>query len=243
MPLRDHFRPPVSHQVCWEEIHAMWPANVVQQLKTLLPPGFVSAPNVHLGSRFEIDVATYQRDNSPSTASESGEGGVATAVWTVAEPNLAVETEIPDYDEYEVRIYDAERGRTLVAVIELVSPGNKDRPESRNAFVGKCAALLRKGIAVSIVDLVTPMQFNLYAELMTFLGQTDPTMGAEPSAIYAASCRWLIQNQRATLQTWSHIMTVGQPLPTLPLWLTPTRVVPLVLEQSYEKACDDMNVA
>jgi len=155
---------------------------------------------------------------------------------------VAVETEIPDDDEYEVRIYDAERERTLVVVIELVSPANKDRPEKRNAFVGKCAALLQKGIAVSIVDVVTTRQFNLYAELMAFLGQADPSMGFDTPGIYAASCRWLMQGERATLQTWSYILTVGQPLPTLPLWLTSTRVVPLDLEQSYEKACDDLSV-
>jgi hypothetical protein len=62
-----------------------------------------------------------------------------------------------------VQIYDAERGRQLLAAIELVSPGNKHRPEKRNAFVGKCAAPLQKGVAVSIADVVTVRQFNLYA--------------------------------------------------------------------------------
>ena len=243
MPLRDHFRPPVSRQVSWEEIHAMWPARIVQQLKKQLPPDFVSGPKVHSGSQIEVHIAASERDDAPSGFSDRGDNGaVATATWTVAEPSVAVETEIPDYDEYEVRIYDAERERTLVAVIELVSPANKDRPEKRNAFVGKCAALLQKGVAVSIVDVVTTRQFNLYAELMAFLGQTDPTMGAEPPPIYAASCRWLLRGERATLQTWSHVLAVGRPLPTLPLWLTPVRVVPLDLEQSYEKACDDLSV-
>ncbi len=245
MPLRDHFRPPVSRQVSWEEIHGQWPAVIVQQLRKQLPPGFVSGPMVHSGSQIEVDIATYERDDSPTgypTGDSGGGVATATATWTVAEPSVAVETEIPDYDEYEVRIYDAERERTLVAVIELVSPANKDRPEKRNAFVGKCAALLQKGVAVSIVDVVTTRQFNLYAELMAFLGQSDPTMGAEPPAIYAASCRWLMRGERATLQTWSHVLAVGRPLPTLPLWLTPVRVVPLDLEQSYEKACDDLSV-
>ena len=242
MPLRDHFRPPVSRQVSWEEIHAMWPARIVMQLKQQLPPGFVSGPKVHSGSQIEIDIATYERDDAPRGFSDRGDGGVATAAWTLAEPSVAVETDIVDDDEYEVRIYDAERERTLVAVIELVSPANKDRPQKRNAFVGKCAALLRAGVAVSIVDVVTTRQFNLYTELMAFLGQADPTMGAEPPGIYAASCRWLLRGERATLQTWSHVLAIGQPLPTLPLWLTPDRVIPLDLEQSYEKACDDLSV-
>ena len=241
MPLRDHFRPPVSRQVSWEEIHGQWPARIVMQLKEQLPPDFVSGPKVHSGSQIEVDIATYERDDSPTGfSSDDSGGGVATATWTVAEPSVAVETEIPDYDEYEVRIYDAERGRQLVAAIELVSPGNKDRPEKRNAFIGKCAALLQKGVAVSIVDVVTPRQFNLYAELLQFLGQADPTLGDPVPHLYAVSCRWRPRGTRMLLQTWSHPLTTGQPLPTLPLWLTGTLAVPLDLEQSYEQACNDL---
>lgn len=89
----------------------------------------------------------------------------------VAEPrvHLGTLTDPPDEYEYEVRIFDVERERTLVAAIELVSPANKDRPESRQALVAKCAALLRKGIAVSLVDLVTVRRFNLYAQLMEWI--------------------------------------------------------------------------
>ena len=242
MPLRDHFHPPVSRQVSWQEIHGQWPARIVMQLREQLPPGYVSGPLVHSGTQIEVDIATYERDVVPAGLSGTDANGVATAPWTVAAPSLAVETDIPDDDEFEVRVYDAERDRTLVAVIELVSPANKDRVERRNRFVSKCAALLRQGVAVSIVDVVTTRQFNLYAELLAFLGQTDPTLTGEPAAIYAASCRWVLGERRGKLETWSHVLAVGRPLPTLPLWLSPVRVVPLDLEPSYEKACDDLSV-
>ena len=42
------------------------------------------------------------------------------------------------------------------------------------------------------------------------------------------------------LQTWSHALALGQPFPTLPLWLTGQFAVPLNLEQSYEQACHDL---
>jgi hypothetical protein len=42
------------------------------------------------------------------------------------------------------------------------------------------------------------------------------------------------------LQTWSHTLTVGQRLPTLPLWLAGKLAVPLDLEQSYEQTCHDL---
>src|SRR5262249_31563094 len=168
MPLRDHFRPPLDDVTSWEGFHGQWPAVIVQHLRKRLPEGYVAEPRVHSGSYVEIDVAAYEKDEAlPPSATGEGNGGVATAGWAPPQPRVDVETTLPDYDEYEVRIYDAKRGRHLVAAIELVSPANKDRPEHRNVFVAKCAALLQKGVAVSIVDLVTVRHFNLYAELRT----------------------------------------------------------------------------
>ena len=244
MPLRDHFRPPLDDATSWEGFHGGWPMVIVQHLRKQLPAGYVAEPRVHSGSYVEIDVATFETDQpSALPATDEGSGGVATAVWSPPRPSIAVETTLPDYDEYEVRIYDAKRGRQLVAAIEIVSPANKDRPEHRNVFVAKCAALLQKGVAVSIVDLVTVRHFNLYAELLSFIGHGDPTLGAEPPNIYAASCRWVKKGRRNLLECWSNVLVLGQPLPILPLWLTEDLVVPLDLEQSYEQACHDLWIA
>jgi hypothetical protein len=240
MPLRDHFRPPVSKKASWEGFHGGWPMVIVQQLRKQLPPGFVAEPRVHLGTLMEVDVGALEADEAPRIGRANGNGGVATAVWTATAPVVAVETDPPDEYEYEVRIFDLERERTLVAAIELVSPANKDRPESRQAFVAKCAALLRKGVAVSLVDLVTIRRFNLYAQLMEFIGHPDRTMSSEEPPIYAASCRWVTRGTRARLEAWSHTLVVGQPLPTLPLWLGDDLVTALDLEQSYEQACSDL---
>ncbi|QJW99779.1 DUF4058 family protein [Frigoriglobus tundricola] len=242
MPLRDHFRPPVTKIAPWEVPHGQWPAVIVHQLRKQLPPGYISGPRVHAGAQVEIDVATYEKETHPALSHDSDGTGVATALWAPAAPSVAVVTELPDDDEYEVQIYDVERERTLVAAIEIVSPANKDRPEKRNAFIGKCAALLRNGVAVSIVDVVTSRHFNLYAELMVFLGHPDRTLGPEPPAAYAASCRWVRKSDRAVLGTWSHALSVGHPLPILPLWLTDTKFVPLDLERSYEQACEDLSI-
>jgi len=244
MPLRDHFHSPLADLTSWEGFHGQWPAVIVQQLRKSLPAGFVAEPRVHAGSQVEIDVAADEKDDPPSLFGTSeGNGGVATAVWVPARPSVAVETTLPDYHEYAVQIYDAKRGRHLVAAIEIVSPANKDRPEHRNVFVAKCAALLQKGVAVSIVDLVTVRHFNLYAELLTLIGHSDPTLGDPLPHLYAASCRWTRKGKRAILEAWSHVLALGQPLPTLPLWLTENLVVPLALEQSYEQACSDLWIA
>jgi hypothetical protein len=242
MPLRDHFRPPLDNVASWEELHGQWPATIVQQLRRILPAGYVAAPRIHAGSQVEIVAAFDKGDTAASLDGGSDDGGVATAVRAPASPSVAFETLLPDYDEYEVRIYEARRNRRLVAAIEIVSPANKDRPESRNAFIAKCAALLQKGVAVNTVDLVTVRHFNLYADLMAFIGHSDPTLSAEPAPLYAASCRWVRKDGRAILGTWSHELAVGRSLPTLPLWLSDVRVVALDLEQSYEQACDDLNI-
>lgn len=242
MPLRDHFRPPTNLKSSWEELRGGWPMVIVQHLRSRLPPGFTAAPRVHLGAQMEIDIATY--DHSQATPfSTSDEGGVATAVWTAREPSVAVETTLPDFDEYEVRVYDATRNRRLVAAIEIVSPANKDRIEHRHGFVAKCATLLQQGVAVSIVDLVTVRQLNLYLELMDFVGHADTTLGIEPPCTYATSCRWIRKGKRPILESWSHRLTVGQVLPTLPLWLSDVQVIPLDLETSYEQACRDLWIA
>ncbi len=230
MPLRDHFRPPLSEHFGWEEVHGQWPAVIVQQLGKLLPRRYVAAPRVHLSWQAEIDIGTFEKEGDVGNSLETNGGGVATAVWTAATPTLAVETQLADFDEYEVRIYETRHGRRLVAAIELISPANKDRPENRVQFISKCAALLRQQVAVVLVDIVTVRAFNLYAELLHWVGADDASLADPPSATYAAACRAVPRVDNYLLQTWSHALEPGQPLPLLPLWLGEKLAVPLDLE-------------
>lgn len=241
MPLRDHFHPPVSKQCSWEGFHGFWPAAMVQTLAKVLPHGFVAEPRVHLGSFYEIDVNTYEQTaTTPPPRHLSSNGAVATAVFPP--PSLAVDAEIPEEYEYEVLIYDVERDRTLVAAVEIVSPANKDRPESRQLFVAKCANLLRKRVCVSIVDLVTIRLSNLYVELLTLLGCADPTFAGGAPASYAATCRKRLLNQKSRIETWSYALSIGHPLPSLPIWLNENDMISLELETSYEQTCQVLRV-
>ncbi len=97
-------------------------------------------------------------------------------------------------------------------------------------------------MSVSIVDLVTVKHFNLYFELLAMIGHADPTLGDPPPDLYAASCRWTRQGKRTLLEAWSRVLTLEEPLPTLPLWLSTDLVVPLNLESSYEQACSDLSI-
>jgi hypothetical protein len=243
MPLRDHFRSPVNDKHAWDELHGGWPMMIVRQLFDILPPGYVAAPTVHLGKAFEIDVTAFEDERrNVDLVTQLGEGGVAMAAPPA--PTLTLEADLTDQDEYEVRIYDAERGRRLVAAIEIVSPSNKDRPENRGAFVAKAAALLQEDVCVSIVDVVTIRQFNLYAELLDLIGGADPQIVSGPPHLYAVTFRSRKRpEQRSLLDVWHYPMTIGAPLPTLPIWLSADLRVLLPLEPSYEETCRLLHIA
>jgi Protein of unknown function (DUF4058) len=217
MPLRDHFHPPLADRKKWQGFHGQWPAMIVVDLSRKLPAGYAAEPGVQQGSSIEVDVAT--------------------AVWAPPRPRLTFATDWPAQDEYEVRVYDTRSGHRLVAAIEIVSPRNKDRPESRRAFVAKCAALLENRVCIGIVDLVTNRTANLYDELLEFIGGHDQSSTDEPSPVYAVACRSTRKDAKWLVETWMNPLSVGQPLPTLPLWLADNLAVPVDLEVSYEETC------
>jgi hypothetical protein len=246
MPLRDHFRPPVSKRSSWEGFHGLWPGIIVQQLAIRLPDGFVAEPRVHLGNYYEIDVCTfeqYEEDEPVSGSARESNVGIATAPQALPVPTLTLDVEFPEQYAYEVLIFDLERDRRLVAAVEMVSPANKDRPESRQLFVAKCFNFLRQDVCLSIVDLVTIRQFNLYTELLAFLNGRDPAFGAPVPPIYAVTCRKRKAGGQTELDTWSHPLALGQPLPSLPVWLSETQNVTLDLEASYEETCRVLRIS
>jgi hypothetical protein len=239
MPLRDHFHPPLADRRSWEELHGAWPGTIAFRLNTILPPQFYSGVRVHLGTAIEVNVAAYEGEE-PEPPGTTAKGGPAVA-WEAAAPATLLDTEELTPPEYEVRVYDEEHGRRLVAAVEIVSPRNKDRPESRDAFVTKCHALLQQEVCVAIVDLVTDRSANLYAELAEHLGAEPPPIANV--SIYAVSCRSVAARGRWRVEAWAHALAVGSPLPTLPLWLTDRMYVPLELEVTYEETCRGLRIA
>jgi hypothetical protein len=247
MPLRDHFRPPVTDRHTWDSFHGGWPMMIVRQLFDVLPAGYVAAPNVHFGKDFEIDISAFERDEPAEGLGARSAGGAAAAAAAAAAapaPTLTLEADLSDQDEFSVRIYDTEYGRRLVAAIEIVSPSNKDRRENRRAFAAKVAALLQKGVCVSVVDLVSVRQANLYAELLELIGGEDPELGESPANLYSVTIRSRQRaERRSVLDLWYYPMAAGRPLPTLPIWLGDELRVMLELEASYEETCRLLHIA
>lgn len=220
---------------------------IVRQLGTVLPPEYYAGPTIHLGVHFEVDIGTCESDDPPAPPTTDHRGGVATAVWAPARPTLVIESDLGEYDEYEIRLYNETHGSLLVAAIELVSPSNKDRPSAREQFAAKCVALLRRGVSVAIVDVVTERRASLYAEMLRMIDETDPSLGEEPPGIYAVECRMIRRakgkhGQAHWLEAWHYPLTIGGALPELPIWLNEDQAVPLDLEASYEQTCLDLRI-
>jgi hypothetical protein len=72
---------------------------------------------------------------------------------------------------------------------------------------------------------------------MDLFGHEDPSFADDPPPLYAVACRWARQDEKWMLETWAHTLTLGLPLPTLPLWISERRAIPLELDASYEEAC------
>src|SRR5262249_33979614 len=146
----DHFHAPLSDLHHWESFHAAWATEIMRTLnRGVLPPRCFAETQVHLGSRVEIDVPTYDRGAEPAVPANGPAGGAAVATWAPPATSLIMPAVFPD--EFEVQVFRSSGGATLVGAIELVSPGNKDRPETRRAFVAKCASYLHEGIGLIVV--------------------------------------------------------------------------------------------
>jgi len=242
MPLREHFRPPLDDVHTWDELHGMWPMMIVRRLLEVLPEPYFAAPTVRLGTLFEVHNGTYREGGSEANDFEDGQGNGAVAIYAPPQPTLTLEPSLPDQDIYEVRIYDSRRHRRLVAAIEIVSPSNKDRPSNRSTFAAKVATLLKNNICVSIVDVVSTIESNLYAELLSSLLSVDPALGSEPQGMYAVAIRTRYEDRRRLMDTWYHPLVLGQPLPTLPIWLKAGWAISLDLESSYEETCRTLRI-
>jgi hypothetical protein len=239
MPLRDHFHPPLSEARHWEDFHACWSIEIRRVLnRRLLPPGYFAEAQVHIKSQVEVDVATFESDGASGHSAADDNGGVAVATWAPPTTALVMPTVFPD--EIEVQVFRTTGGgATLVAVIELISPRNKDRGEARRAFAAKCAAHLQQGIGLVIVDVVTERHANLHHELLDLMDKPETFRFADEAPLYAVAYRPSRQKTGDQIEIWLHPLAVGQTLPTVALSLRGAVTVPVDLEATYTEVVRD----
>ena len=249
MPLRDHFHKPLIDTYGWSSFHSNWSVKMVDQLNaTRLTARFLAVSERH-GSKVEIDVATLERQEDELSFSGTNgreEGGVArlleTEVYAPPAPPLSERVTFSSEDLLEVRIYRDGGAWNLVAAIELVSEANKDRDESRGTFAIKCASYLQSGVSVVVVDAVTSRSAELHNDLCDLLEVDDAMRWSSPTGLSATAYRVVRNEKKVRLDAWPVPLTIGEPLPTLPLWLAANLAVPLELELTYEAACKSLRI-
>jgi len=232
----DHFHPPLYGVRHWESFHALWAAGLVAGLnRGVLPEGYFAEAQVHIGGRMEVDVASFERD-SFTPASERN-GGVA--VETVTAPVATATLPMIFPDDIEIQVYSSDAGPTLVGAVELVSPANKDRTDTRIAFAAKCAALLQRGIGVVVINIVTNRHANLHDDLIELLKKADELRFPGGPELYAVSYHpYRSKSGAEQADVRFYELALQKDLPTVPLSLRRGPTVPLGLESAYKEACE-----
>jgi hypothetical protein len=225
MPLLDHFAPPLAGRRHWHSFHNGWAYCISTQLNSLLPLGYFAEANVQYG--IEIDVAAFE------------EAGAMPPVvnYTPSAPNTTLPTTFTEA-VVEVGIFSRSGGPQLAGAVELVSPANKDRPETRQALVNKVATYIQAGVGVVLVDVVTERSADLHHELLARLGGT----GTAPGPLFASAYRPVTRDGASQLDVWLEPAALGHPLPTMPLWLRGGLCLPVELEATYERTCTEQRV-
>jgi hypothetical protein len=236
MPLLDHFHAPLFPSRSWASFHSRWANSIADALNRLLPQRYVAEVELHLGSQVEADVAEIEREVEAEAESGNGAGGgVAVQPWAPPLAALVMPAVFPD--DLEVQVIDQLDDGRVVAVVELVSLRNKDRPESRRGFGAKCAACLQRGIGLVVVDVVTSRQFNLHNEMVVqVLGLGEQFAMPAAVSLYAVAYRPVHRQEKNEIDLWTAPLAVGGTLPVLPLALKGARAIPLDLEATYTDA-------
>ena len=119
----------------------------------------------------------------------------------------------------------------LIAVIEIVSPGNKDSTNGLRTFVRKAGKLLRRGVHLLIVDLFPPSLRDPHGIHKPIWDQFKEEPFELPPhkpltlAAYAAGSEKVAYVEN---------VAVGDRLVDMPIFLTPDHYVPCPLEASYQ---------
>ncbi len=233
MPIHDWTRVKAG---IFHAFHHFWIAEISQALnRGLLPPEYYALPE-QVTAGLGPDVLTLQRLNGPPAARrpKAGRGSSGGTALRTAPPKARfhISDELKWYAQKKkaVVIRHVSEDRP-VAVIEIVSPGNKDSFASLAGFVTKTRELLSAGIHVSLVDLFPPTRRDPHGIHAAAWGEGDPFQfdPAQP-----LTCAAYVAGE--VPQAYVEPVAVGAPLPDLPVFLTPTEYVDAPLESTYHAA-------
>ena len=192
------------HPEIHHDFHIDWIVQLHQVLNQgLLPQGYYVLAENHEG-RPITDILTLPADTPPLTASRRR----SLAVRHVS-------------------------GHRLIALLEIISPANKDRARHVAEFADKAAAALEAGVHLLLVDLFPPGRHDpqgMYGAVRQKLGQSD-----EPYDVPAGEPLTLASFAAGSpVEVYLEYVAVGAALPEMPLFLDPERYINAPLEATYQ---------
>ncbi len=222
MPLHDW-----TDERGWDSMHLLWLNDLLNWVQPRLPEGY----RAYVGS---VPALTVDAGN--------GRPDVTVRQWTPEPAAVAVGVGTVEPDQEAVATFTLDPQRALhidwkgqlIAAIELVSPRNKDRPSSRDRYLGRYVGYLRQGVHLLLIDLLPrPRGFSFADAVVADLG-----LACEPTTPpFAVSYRVGEPVPEGTLvATWRRPMQVGQPLAVIPLALNIGQAIDIDLEQTYQQA-------
>jgi hypothetical protein len=234
MPLHDWTNP-----AGWEGVHHQWISYLLHWIKPRLPADYRayigSTPALAVGAlaeRPDLQVRQWlpepppelnpQLPPDPSGAVALPEPDIETATLTL-DPNAA--------------LFVTTHGR-LVAAVELISPRNKDRPSARGVYLARYLGYLQEGAHLLLVDVHRrPLGFSFPDALALELQIAQPACPTPHAVSYRVGEP--APNGGRLLAIWRRALTVGAPLPPMPLPLTVQVAITVDLEQTYRQAAED----
>jgi Protein of unknown function (DUF4058) len=128
------------------------------------------------------------------------------------------------------RVTVRHRHGQIVAVVEIVSPGNKGSNSEFRAFIEKTADLIQQGVHMLVIDLFPPTRRDpqgLHKAIWDEFEDDEYTPPPEKPLTLAA------YSAGAVKTAYVEPIAVGDGLPDMPLFLEPEVYVPVPLEATY----------
>lgn len=239
MPIHDWTRVDAG---IFHDFHHAWIASIRNALNNGILPTDHYALAEQIAGGFGPDVLTLQ---APSTDQDLSAGAQASAIESDTQRGVALaeaEPRVSFRARTEADIYAAKANRIsvrhvsnhrVVAMIEVVSPGNKSARTAIRAFAEKAAELLRSGINLLVIDLFPPGPRDpqgIHKVIWDELTDNDFVLPADRRLTLASYLTGL--GQEAFIEP----VAVGACLPEMPLFLTPQMYVRVPLESTYQAA-------
>lgn len=234
MPIHDWTR--VKADI-FHDFHHAWIEEIKRTLNSgLLPDDYYALAEQHAG-KFGPDVLTLQTSATTGADGDDRPGSSSNgATLLVAPPQVRVKAET-DMDFYrrkqKVVTVRHVSGDKIVAMVEVVSPGNKAGRKAFQDFVDKAANLLDKQIHLLILDLLPPAKRDpqgIHGAIWEELTGQEYTAPPDKPLTLAA------YESDLTVRAYVEPAAVGDALADMPLFLEPGAHVLAPLEATYQAA-------